>query len=53
MKATRKINWFNPYMIKGVRSKTSATDPFVLDQFKLVRSNDGSWSEISNLFKGR
>ena len=53
MKATRKINWFNPYMIKGVQSKTSATDPFVLDQFKLVRINDGSWSEISNLFKGR
>src|SRR5215207_3189656 len=53
MKATQKINWFNPYMIKGVQSKTSATDPFVLDQFKLVRFNDGSWSEISKLFKGR
>ena len=53
MKATRKFNWFNPYMIKGVQSKTSASDPFVLDQFKLVRFSDGSWSEISNLFKGR
>jgi ABC-type branched-subunit amino acid transport system substrate-binding protein len=53
MKATRKINWFNPYMIKGVQSKTSATDAFVLDQFKLLRFSDGSWSEISNLFKGR
>jgi len=53
MKATQKINWFNPYMIKGVQSKTTANDHFVLDQFKLLRFNDGSWSEISNLFKGR
>jgi branched-chain amino acid transport system substrate-binding protein len=53
MKATQKMNWANPYMIKGVVSKTSKTDNFPLDQVKIVRYNNGSWSEASNLFKGR
>ncbi len=53
IRATKRFNHFNPYMIKGVQSKTTAKDPFVLDQFKLVQFNDGSWSEISGLFKGR
>ena len=53
MKATQNMNWVNPYMIKGVKSKTTGNDHFPLDQVKLVRFNDGSWSEISSLFKGR
>jgi branched-chain amino acid transport system substrate-binding protein len=53
MKATQAMNWSNPYMIKGVVSKTTKNDHFPLDQIKIVRYNNGSWSEASNLFKGR
>jgi branched-chain amino acid transport system substrate-binding protein len=53
MKATQAMNWANPYMIKGVVSKTTKSDNFPLDQIKIVRYNNGSWSEASNLFKGR
>jgi hypothetical protein len=53
MKATQNMNWTNPYTIKGVQVKTSATDRFPLDQVKIVRYTDGSWSEVSKLFKGR
>jgi hypothetical protein len=53
MKATQAMNWANPYMIKGVVTKTSKSDNFPLDQIKIVRYNDGSWTEASSLFKGR
>jgi branched-chain amino acid transport system substrate-binding protein len=53
MRATEKMNWVNPYLIKGVRVKTSKTDRFPIDQLKLTRYNNGTWSEISGLFKGR
>jgi branched-chain amino acid transport system substrate-binding protein len=51
--ATQRMNWANPYMIKGVVTKTTRSDSFPLDQIKIVRYNDRSWSEVSNLFKGR
>ena len=49
------MNWVNPYMIKGVVSKTTKSDNFPLDQIKIVRYNvpPGSWTEASALFKGR
>jgi ABC-type branched-subunit amino acid transport system substrate-binding protein len=53
MRATRAMNWANPYMIKGVVTKTTRNDNFPLDQIKIVRYNSGSWTEASNLFKGR
>jgi branched-chain amino acid transport system substrate-binding protein len=53
MAATAKMNWVNPYTLKGVRVKTSRTDRFPLDQGKVIRYNDGSWQEISALYKGR
>jgi branched-chain amino acid transport system substrate-binding protein len=53
MAATAKMNWVNPYTIKGVRIKTSKTDRFPIDQGKVVRYQDGSWTEISGLYKGR
>jgi hypothetical protein len=43
----------NPYTIKGIRVKTSKTDRFPISQLKLVRYNNGTWSEISGLFTGR
>jgi branched-chain amino acid transport system substrate-binding protein len=52
-RATQRMNWANPYMIKGVVTKTTRSDNFPLDQVKIVRYNDRSWGEVSNLFKGR
>jgi branched-chain amino acid transport system substrate-binding protein len=51
--ATARMNWVNPYALPGVRVKTSKTDRFPIDQGKVVRYNNGSWSEISALYKGR
>ena len=53
MAATTKMNWVNPFMIKGVKIKTSKTDRFPIDQGKVVRYQGGSWTEISGLYKGR
>ena len=53
MRATQRMNWVNPYLIKGIRVKTSKTDHFPIDQVKLIRYGNGTWSEISGLFKGR
>jgi branched-chain amino acid transport system substrate-binding protein len=52
-KATQRMNWINPYAIKGVVTKTTRNDNFPLDQVKIIRYNNRSWSEVSNLFKGR
>ena len=53
MRATQRMDWANPYTIKGVKTKTTRNDNFPLDQIKIVRYNNGSWSEASSLFKGR
>jgi branched-chain amino acid transport system substrate-binding protein len=53
MRATQRMNWVNPYALKGVRIKTSSSDRFPIDQGKVVRYQDGSWTEISALYKGR
>jgi branched-chain amino acid transport system substrate-binding protein len=53
MAATARMNWVNPYTLNGVKIKTSKTDRFPIDQGKIVRYNNGSWSEISALYKGR
>jgi branched-chain amino acid transport system substrate-binding protein len=53
MAATQRMNWTNPYLIKGIRVKTSKTDHFPIDQVKLIRYNNGSWSEFGQLFDGR
>jgi branched-chain amino acid transport system substrate-binding protein len=53
MAATARMNWVNPYALKGVRIKTSRTDRFPIDQGKVIRYNNGSWQEISALYKGR
>jgi branched-chain amino acid transport system substrate-binding protein len=53
MRATQRMNWTNPYLIKGIRVKTSRTDRFPIDQVKLIRYNSGTWSEFGSLFDGR
>ena len=53
MNATKHMNWANPYAIKGVRDKTSSTDRFPISTIKLVRYQDGSWTEFGSLIQGR
>ena len=53
MAATLKMNWVNPYAIKGVKVKTGKTDHFPLSQVRLIRYGNGSWSEFGPLIKGR
>ena len=53
MRATQQMNWFNPYAIKGVKSKTGKADRFPLSQIKLIRFGNGTWTEFGSLIKGR
>jgi branched-chain amino acid transport system substrate-binding protein len=53
MKTVRKMNWTNPFTIPGVKVTTSATDPFPISQVKLIRFNNGIWTEFGNLINGR
>jgi branched-chain amino acid transport system substrate-binding protein len=53
MAATRKMNWTNPYAIKGVKVTTSARDRFPISQIRLVRYTNGSWTEFGPLIDGR
>ena len=53
MAATANMNWVNPYALPGVKVKTTKTDRFPISQGKVVRYNNGTWSEISALYQGR
>jgi branched-chain amino acid transport system substrate-binding protein len=53
MRATQRMNWVNPYAIKGVKVKTGRTDRFPLSQIKLIRFGNGTWTEFGSLIKGR
>jgi branched-chain amino acid transport system substrate-binding protein len=53
IKATQSMNWVNPYMIKGIKVKTSKTDHFPISQLKLVRYENGTFTEFGSLIKGR
>ena len=51
--ATQKMNWVNPYTIKGIKVKTGKLDRFPISQMKLIRFQNGSWTEFGALIKGR
>jgi ABC-type branched-subunit amino acid transport system substrate-binding protein len=53
MAAAHNRNWVNPYTLAGMKTKTGKGDSFPLDQGKIVRYNNGSFTEISPLYKGR
>jgi branched-chain amino acid transport system substrate-binding protein len=53
MAAARNRNWVNPYTFAGMKTKTGKNDAFPLDQGKVVQYNNGSFTEISQLYKGR
>jgi len=51
--ATKRMNWTNPYALKGVKVTASARDRFPLSQFKLIRFSNGTWGEFGSLINGR
>jgi ABC-type branched-subunit amino acid transport system substrate-binding protein len=53
VRAARHMNWTNPFTIPGVKVKTSPSDPFPLSQLKLIRFNNGVWTEFGSLIEGR
>lgn len=53
MAATARMNWVNPFLLKGITVKTGPQDRFPISQMKLIRYNAGTWSEFGPLIKGR
>jgi branched-chain amino acid transport system substrate-binding protein len=53
LKIVKNMNWVNPFLLPGVKVKTSANDPFPVSQVKLIRYNNGQWSEFGSLIDGR
>ena len=53
MRATLHMNWVNPFALKGIRVKTSPRDHFPLSQIRLVRYENGVFTEFGPLIKGR
>ena len=48
------MNWANPFALKGMKVRTKGLkDSFPLDQVKMARYQNGTWSEISGLMKAR
>jgi branched-chain amino acid transport system substrate-binding protein len=53
MRATRNMNWKNPFTINGITVKTGARDRFPISHIKLVRYQNGHWTEFGSLIRGR
>jgi branched-chain amino acid transport system substrate-binding protein len=53
LKAARSMDWVNPFALKGVVTKTKGADQYALSQMKLVRFQDGAWTEFGSLIQGR
>jgi branched-chain amino acid transport system substrate-binding protein len=51
--AVRHMDWVNPFLIPGIKVKTSPYDPFAISQVKLIRFQDGLWHEFGSLINGR
>jgi len=53
MKAARKMNWTNPFLLPGVKVKTAGSDQFAISQIQLIQYNNGLWNPQGELFDGR
>jgi branched-chain amino acid transport system substrate-binding protein len=53
LKAAQNINWVNPFLLPGARVQTTPTDRFPISQVKLIRFNNGVWTEFGSLINGR
>ena len=52
IRATARMNWVNPFLLAGVKVKTGRRIASI-SQMKLIRYNNGTWSEFGPLIKGR
>jgi branched-chain amino acid transport system substrate-binding protein len=53
LRGTKRMNWTNPFTIPGVKVRTGPNDPFPISQVKLIRFNNGVWTEFGSLIDGR
>ncbi len=53
MKAAEHMNWVNPFLIPGVKVQTTTKDHYPVQQMKLIRFNNGVWTEFGSLINGR
>jgi branched-chain amino acid transport system substrate-binding protein len=53
MRATQRMNWVNPFTLRGIRVRTSAADRFPISQIRLIRYGNGTWTEFGPLIEGR
>jgi branched-chain amino acid transport system substrate-binding protein len=53
LRAALHMNWTNPFLLKGMKVKTSKTDHFPISQIKLTRFQNGHFTEFGRLIKGR
>lgn len=53
LRVARHMNWTNPFTIPGVKVTTTPSDPFPISQVKLIRFNNGVWTEFGSLINGR
>ena len=53
LNVVRHMNWTNPFLLPGVKVRTTPTDPFPVSQVKLIRFNNGLWNEFGSLIQGR
>jgi branched-chain amino acid transport system substrate-binding protein len=53
LKAAQNINWVNPFLLPGVKERTTGADRYPISQVKLIRFNDGVWTEFGSLIEGR
>jgi branched-chain amino acid transport system substrate-binding protein len=53
MRAALKMNWVNPYLLKGIKVRTSKSDHFPISQIRLTRYRNGHFLEFGPLIKGR
>ena len=53
MRAVQRMNWKNPFLLNGMKVKTSKADHFPISQIRLTRFQGGHFREFGPLIKGR
>ncbi|MBA2474868.1 MAG: ABC transporter substrate-binding protein [Actinobacteria bacterium] len=53
LSAAQRLDFANPFLLPGVKVKTSKTDRFLISQQRLLRYQSGTWNEFGPLVEGR
>lgn len=47
------MNWVNPFLLPGVKVRTTPNSHYPVSQMKLLRYGNGLWQEVGDLISGR